>query len=203
MEYGVIESTLNLAHRVCSKIHTFVIGQALFSIGHKTTIVPPFRFGNLARILMGNRVTINANCWIQVLIGHGNDFPAPNIIFHDNVSIGMGSTISAACKITFEEYVFTARNFYVSDHEHEFQDIDKPIVLQGISKIKEVRIGARTWIGQNVVILPGVNIGRHCVIGANSVVNKDIPDYSVVAGVPAKILRQFDQSIGEWIRVKN
>lgn len=119
----------------------------------------------------------------------------------DNVSIGMNATISAAHKIIIEEYVFTARNVYISDHGHEFHDVTTPIALQGIRDINEVIIGAHSWLGQNAVILPGVRIGKHSVVGANSVVNQDIPDFSVAIGVPARVLRTYNKISRLWEEV--
>jgi acetyltransferase-like isoleucine patch superfamily enzyme len=69
-------------------------------------------------------------------------------------------------------------------------------------KISPVEIGDESWIGENSVILPGVRIGRHCIIGANSVVNKDVPDFSVAAGQPAVIIKRYDYVSKEWIKVQ-
>jgi acetyltransferase-like isoleucine patch superfamily enzyme len=112
----------------------------------------------------------------------------------------MNATISAAKLIIIEENVFTAPNVYISDHGHEYQDVDVPIAMQGIRKVAEVRIGADSWICQNAVILPGVTIGKHCIIGANSVVNRNIPAYCVAAGVPAKVLLRYNQKTACWER---
>jgi acetyltransferase-like isoleucine patch superfamily enzyme len=131
---------------------------------------------------------------------HNNSEPA--IIIGDCVSLGMDSTVSATKKIIIKDHVFTARNVYISDHEHEYRDISRPIGEQGIANIAEVKIGAETWIGQNAAILPGVTIGRHCIIGANSVVNCDIPDYSIAVGVPAKVIRFYNPEKRCWEKVK-
>jgi acetyltransferase-like isoleucine patch superfamily enzyme len=64
-----------------------------------------------------------------------------------------------------------------------------------------VSIGRETWLGQNVAVLPGAQIGIHCVIGANSVVNSTIPDFSVAVGTPARVIRRYNQETGAWERV--
>lgn len=200
MKRSGIETALIFYADIQAKLYTKLLSPAFHSVGQKTTIIPSLRFSNLSGITIGNHVTIHQNCWIQVLRRDGDD-GTPKLIIKDNVGIGMNSTISVARKVVIEEFVFTARNVYISDHGHEYRDIGKPIAQQGIADIREVVIGACTWIGQNVVVLPGVRIGKHCVIGANSVVNRDVPDFSIVAGVPARVIRKYDHGKRSWERV--
>jgi acetyltransferase-like isoleucine patch superfamily enzyme len=183
-----------------NKIFTILLAPNFFDIGKNTTIIPPFRFANLGLIKLGNNVCIHSNCWIHALKTQKND-SSPILTIENNVSIGQNSTISAAKKIIIEEYAFTAPNVYISDHGHEFHDITLPIAKQGIRNLHEVRIGAHSWLGQNSAILPGASIGKHCVIGANSVVNSNIPDYSVAVGAPAKVIKTFNFDKNRWERV--
>jgi len=166
---------------------------------------PPLRFGNLHHVKLGACVTLQSNCFIQVLNCEDDKHISrkstePKLILSNNVGLGMDSTISVAKKIVIGENVITARNVYISDHSHEFRDPAIPIAAQGICKVAEVTIGANTWLGQNVIVLPGVSIGKHCVIGANSVVKDNIPDYSVAVGAPARVVRRYDPSTGLWER---
>ncbi len=199
MNHNIIEHMIRLYLNIKSRVYTTLLSRFFYEIGRGSTIVSPLRFGNLAEVQLGKNVVIHGNSWIQVLQGTFPDI-SPKLIIKDNAAIGMNATISAAKRIIIEEYVFTARNVYISDHSHNFYDIEKPISLQGIDKIAEVIIGAETWIGQNAVILPGVTIGKHCVIGANAVVTKSIPDYSVVVGAPAKIIKTYDKNNRKWVR---
>jgi acetyltransferase-like isoleucine patch superfamily enzyme len=100
--------------------------------------------------------------------------------------------------VVIGEYALLARNVYISDHAHAFKNIEVPIMLQGINRIAPVIIGKHSWLGQNVVVLPGVTIGEHCVIGANSVVNSSVPDYCVAVGAPARVVRRFNQNSKKW-----
>jgi SAM-dependent methyltransferase len=93
-----------------------------------------------------------------------------------------------------------ARNVYISDHNHAYVDLTRPIVHQGIGKVSPVFIGRNTWLGQNVSVLPGVTIGEHCIIGANSVVRSSIPSYSVAVGAPARVVKQVNRKTGQWER---
>lgn len=118
-----------------------------------------------------------------------------------NTDIGINSRISVAQNITFGESCLLGPNVYVADHDHSYKDINKPIKDQGAHCEGSITIGDGTWIGINAVIVGPIQIGKNCVIGANAVVTKDIPDYSVVVGVPAKIIKQYDLEKKEWIRV--
>ena len=83
-----------------------------------------------------------------------------------------------------------------------FRSVTKPIIKQGVIQKNDVVIGSGSWIGENVSII-GASIGRNCVVGANSVVTKDIPDFSVAAGVPARIIKKFDFKTCRWVSLKN
>ena len=113
----------------------------------------------------------------------------------------MGSHISAAQQVVIGEHVLLAPNVYISDHAHAYENVDVPIMRQGMTGVAPVSIGRHTWLGQNVVVLPGVTIGQHCIIGANSVVNSSIPDYSVAVGAPARVVKQYNRNSGQWERV--
>ena len=85
----------------------------------------------------------------------------------------------------------------LSDNTHEYRNIELAIKLQPVVDLNKVEIGKGTWLGQNVCVL-GASIGKGCVIGSNSVVTKDIPDYCVAVGSPAKVIKRFDDVSGEW-----
>lgn len=194
------ENLFHLRNRIIARIYTKLLSPCFSSIGKKTIVIPPLRFSNLHLIHLGKGVEIQSNCWI--LAQKNNDTKEyPKIVIKDYAGIGMNATISAAKLITIEEHVLLARNVYISDHGHDYYDISQPIMHQGIRKIAEVRVGANTWLGQNSVILPGVSIGRNCAIGANSVVNQDIPDYSVAVGSPARVTRKYNEATSCWERV--
>ena len=85
----------------------------------------------------------------------------------------------------------------ISDNLHSYENISLPISKQPVKQIGCVKIGDGTWLGENVVVI-GAKIGKNCVIGANSVVNKDIPDYCVSVGIPAKIIKRFNLKTSKW-----
>jgi acetyltransferase-like isoleucine patch superfamily enzyme len=191
MSKSVVEYYLmRILPRVRTRIYTKLLSSSFYSIGKGARIDPPMRFANLSKIQLGRKVNINRFSWIQVLNSDERE-SSPVIIIGDYTGIGEFATISAIKRIEIGENVLLARNVYISDHRHAYEDVSTPISSQGICSIAEVKIGSNTWLGQNSVILPGVTIGRHCVIGANSVVNIDVPDYCIAAGVPAKIVKKI------------
>jgi acetyltransferase-like isoleucine patch superfamily enzyme len=84
-----------------------------------------------------------------------------------------------------------ARNVYIADHSHAYDDVGVPVLAQGVTRVAPVEIEDGAWLGQNVVVGPGVRIGAGAVVGANSVVLSDVPDYSVAVGAPARVVRTF------------
>ena len=168
-------------------------------IGPGARVTPPFRFANLHQISLGPGAVIHQDCWITVLGGLGAA-DAVKLIIEAHAGIGMGATIAAAQRVVIGEYALLARNVYIADHGHAFEDVTVPIMNQGVDNIKPVLIGRHTWLGQNVAVLPGVSIGEHCVVGANSVVNRSIPDFSVAVGSPARVVKRYNKSSGRWER---
>ncbi|QKJ21251.1 acyltransferase [Microbacterium hominis] len=116
--------------------------------------------------------------------------PGPVLVIHNRVRM-RGASISAVRSVVIEEAVGIAAGVYISDHSHSFDRPDVPIRDQPITEARPVRIGRGAWLGQNVVVMPGVTIGAQAVIGANSVVTRDVPPHTVAVGVPARVVREL------------
>ena len=114
----------------------------------------------------------------------------PVVRIGDRCLIGRGSGIVGHLSIEIEDDVWTGHHVYVTDQNHGYEDLERPISVQWMPE-RPVRIGAGSWLGHGTVVLPGTTIGRHVVIGANSVVRGEIPDYCVAAGNPAVVVRQL------------
>lgn len=123
--------------------------------------------GNYCNIKMGLNAEVNEGCFI---------------LCKDVVELGENSTLA------YQTTILTSAN------------PNTPYNKLGLvypSVIKAVKIGKNTWIGARAVILPGINVGNYCVVAAGSVVTKDVPDYSVVAGVPARVIKKLDNKLFE------
>jgi acetyltransferase-like isoleucine patch superfamily enzyme len=123
-----------------------------------------------------------------------------NVIIGNNSLIGMGNVLIGPIQIG--NNVIFAQNIVASALNHEYRAIDIPIKSQKILT-KPIIIEDDCWIAANSVITSGVTVGKHSVIAAGSIVTKNVPPYSVVAGNPAKIIKKFDFSKSEWVKVES
>lgn len=125
--------------------------------------------------------------------------PPRALVIGDRAVIGIRSAIIAHESIVIGDDVWFGPEVFVTDANHGYEDPEVPIGRQ-LGLHEPVEIGAGSWLGARAIVLPGTRIGRQCVIAAGSVVRGDIPDHSVVAGVPARVLRQYRPGLG-WPRV--
>lgn len=132
---------------------------------------------------------ILAECGKKVNIEQGAVF-SPKVTLGDFSGIGINAKIYGACHIG--SYVMMGTDVTVITRNHRHDRTDIPMMEQGFEEEQPVVIGNDVWIGDRVVILPGVHIGNGCVIGAGAVVTKDIPDNAIAAGVPARVIRFRD-----------
>lgn len=114
----------------------------------------------------------------------------PVVRIGDRCLIGRGSGIVGHLSIEIGDDVWTGHHVYITDQNHGYEDLERPISVQVMPE-KPVRIGDGSWLGHGTVVLPGTTIGRHVVIGANSVVRGDIPDFCIAAGNPARVIRHL------------
>lgn len=131
------------------------------------------------------------NCGKNVNFEHGARFDS-NISIGDNSGIGVNCLVGGSSVIGSNVMMGPECILYSQNHAHD--RIDIPMNRQGFSEDKPVNVGDDVWFGARVIVLPGVHIGSHCIIGAGAVVTKDVPDYAVVGGNPAKILRMRNEN---------
>ena len=175
-------------------------GRRYRSLGSGSCLAfPPGPIINEGWIAIGEATLIGPHVSLAAgLPGEPLDPEAPPIItIGDRCNIGRGSSLNGRAGIVVEDDVTTGPNVYVTDHNHRYDDLDLPIARQWVTEAP-VRIGAGSWLGTGVVVLPGADIGRHVTVAANSVVRGHIPDHTVVAGVPAKVVRRHVEGEG-WV----
>lgn len=175
--------------RVRDKVFSLLVRKAFAGFGNHTVIQLPVRLEGASRIAVGSDVFVGSGSWLQVL---SDDSTGVALSLGDGTSIAGSCVLSAARSISVGRGVLFARNVYVSDHSHAFEDTTRPVLAQGVDRIQPVTIEDGAWLGQNVVVCPGVRIGRGAVIGANAVVTDDVADFAVAVGAPARTIRQFE-----------
>ena len=154
------------------------------SSGAGLTIDSSVVIAGMANITLGKNCSIGRNTSIFAREG--------KISIGNNFSINEGSTLgSDLSEIVIGDDVMIAQNVVLRSADHVFEDPNTPIKLQG-HKTGKISVGDGAWIGANVVIVKGVSIGQHSVIGAGSVVTSDIPSMSVAAGVPGRVIKRRD-----------
>lgn len=153
-------------------------------------------------IKIGNHVNFDANSVIYVVKDHKYDVKKPCLIIEDEVGVGIGAVILTANSIHIKKGVMVGPHTVIADYDHRYQDTSTPIKNQGLVNIKPIVIEEGVWIGANVTVCSGVRIGKNSVIGANSVVKSDIPDYSVAVGVPASVIKKYDSLKRKWVKVR-
>lgn len=142
----------------------------------------------------GRNVRIRKHAWFSLT-------PGCKVSIGDNTRIGRYFVLSGVgSSITIENDVLMSERVFITESNHDFEDVTRKVQDSSVSA-GPVFIGAETWIGIGVCILPNVRIGKHCVIGANSTVTRDIPDYSIAAGSPARVRKRYDFSSASWVSV--
>ena len=167
-------------------------------VGTRTVIFSPLQLRNARNVFIGRSVTINRHVWLLTLQinGMGN----PRMILGDGCEIGHFNHITCVNYVEIGRKVLTADRVHISDNGHGYKSPEVAIVDQPILSKGPVIIGEGTWIGENANVL-SCRIGRNCVIGANAVVTRDIPDFSVAVGVPARVVKRLDLVSGVWVSI--
>jgi len=143
-------------------------------------------FVALDGVTLGDHVVIGQNAWIQLVSYKGRK---GTISVGNGTQIGRGAVISAIDSIVIGAKCLLSYHVSIFDHDHEVTNVDISPMESGISQIGPVIIGDDCFVGAHTFILKGVHLGKHCVVGAHSVVTKSFPDYSVIAGNPARLIR--------------
>jgi acetyltransferase-like isoleucine patch superfamily enzyme len=198
------EDPLAILPRIATKLHSMWLARTypFVSVGRRFSIhySCDLRRSTAHRIRIGNDVILARDVWIN--IPNVPDTPEPVIILEDGCAMGRRAVISARNQIHIKRNTIFGPSVLVMDHNHGFEDVTRPIRDQGETKGGTIRIEEGCWIGFGTAIVCSQGelvIGQNSVIGANSVLTRSVPPFSVVIGNPARIVKQFDPSKEEWI----
>ncbi len=151
------------------------------------------------RIWVGRDVRVGRRARLQTITASGSQRFEPRLVISDRVSIEDDCHIGATRLVEIGPDVMIAGGVFISDHRHGYEDVTVPVSRQPLVD-GVVHIGAGSHIGENVCVLGPLRIGEHVVVGANAVVTRDVPDRTVVAGAPARVVRRYDAQAGRWVR---
>lgn len=150
-------------------------------------------------IEFGDNVQIGYHARIEAINAFSSENYNPNIVFESGVTFQQRCHITAADKLVIEKGTIASFDVMITDIDHEYRTIDCPIGTQPLI-IKPTRIGENCFIGAGAKIQAGTILGKQCIIGANAIVRGTFPDYCVIVGSPAKIIKRYNPDSSEWER---
>ncbi len=137
------------------------------------------------RLTIGEGTLLEPGCWLTLA-------PEARIEIGAGCFLNRNTMIAAHERVTIGDHTMLANGCFVGDADHRFDDPERPITEQGFTTKGPVEIGANCWFGVNCAVTSGVTVGSRCVIGANSVVNGDLPPATIAAGVPARVIKPVE-----------
>jgi acetyltransferase-like isoleucine patch superfamily enzyme len=169
------------------------------AFGRKSLLVRPLLVTHPERIHVGTRTLVRDHARLEIVRSPGASW-TPELRIGDRVNIEQGVHIVCQSSIVIEDDVSITPYCVIVDtyHPHDPPDVGPKIGDRLPDRPTRVRIGAGSFIGTHSIVLPDVSIGRGCVIGAGSVVSRDLPDYCIAAGSPARVIRRFDPVARTW-----
>tara|TARA_A100001035_G_scaffold181136_1_gene144054 strand:+ start:1009 stop:1599 length:591 start_codon:yes stop_codon:yes gene_type:complete len=195
-----MERLHKIYRKVINKIFTFIYSFSFKKLGHKSVLSVPFLVEGAKYISIGKKVYVRSNAWMSALNHENYKSNDVKLSIGESTYIGRNAHIVALKNIRIGKDVLIGDNVYIADNYHIFDRIDLPYKDQGIGFKSQVVVGDGTWVGENVCIISS-KIGKQCIVGANSLVIDDVPDYTMVAGSPARIIKKFNHRSKIWQRV--
>lgn len=181
-----------------AKFKTQILYKKSFqSIGEKTIIKNPIFLKNVNNISVGNNVFIRDHARIECVETKDNQIFNPHLIIEDGVSIEQRCHITTAGELIIGFNTTILFDIMITDIDHEYEDLNLPISKQPL-RVSKTCIGENCFIGSGAKIQAGTILGKHCVVGTNAVVRGTFPDYSVIVGIPAKIVKRYDLEKKQW-----
>jgi acetyltransferase-like isoleucine patch superfamily enzyme len=182
-------------HRRARSFHAFGAGSFV--------AFPPTVIYGEGRIAIGERTTVGPLASISAGMPSQADLRGdPVITIGDRCMLGKGIGIIGHERIEIGDDIWTGHYVYITDQNHGYEDVELPIGVQMWTN-EPVSIGDGSWLGHGSVVLPGSHIGKHVVVAAGAIVaGMEVPDFSVVAGVPARVVRRYEPGAG-WVPAGN
>lgn len=201
---GSIWGAVNLCSRAKVSLRSLVVGRLLRAPG--IILNGPVLIRGRRHIEFGKCIYVGGRIWIEAISQYGEQRFTPHITLGDSCSFSDGVHISCIDHIQIGEGVLIGSNVYIGDHSHGIyvgqaqSTPTTPPAKRPLGGGGPVVIHHNVWIGDNVVIVGPVTIGAGAIIGANTVVRSDVAPATMVAGTPAKVIKNYDPAVSQWIK---
>lgn len=155
---------------------------------------------------MGENFSAGDGLWLEAVTHYHDQRFTPRLVIGNHVHVSHWSHIACTNSVTIADHVLIGSKVIITDHNHGVFGLNAtpPTIPPGLRPLEGdqfVRIEANVWLGDGVVVCPGVTMGEGSVAGANAVITSDVPPYTLVAGVPARPIRRYDLKGQAWISV--
>lgn len=166
--------------------------------GSKSYILRPCVIFGASGIRLGDGTEILRHSYLNAVQQYAGEHLQSEIVIGNNVYIGRFVYLTAMSRISIGDGCVLSEHVYITDLMHGMHPDRGPIMQQPLESKGPVMIGARCFLGYRAAVMPGVTLGEHCVVGANSVVTRSFAPYSMVAGCPARLIKTFSTKDGRW-----
>lgn len=185
-----------------SRIRALGMRYSLKKCGKNLRIGENVKIFHPEKIQIGDNVDIADDVVFAPLVERNGEEYKSEIIIGNNVHFGTQDRIASKDMVIIEDDVLFAAFVHVTDHSHDYHNVALPIAKQGVMGKGKVVIKKGAWLAFGCHILSGVTVGENSVVAANSVVTKDVPPYSVVAGNPARVVSAYDFQAARWEKIR-
>jgi acetyltransferase-like isoleucine patch superfamily enzyme len=168
-------------------------------IGAESVAYPPALIVGHRLIHIGDDVVIHPGSFLSVVDARTAERDEPRLTIGDGTRIGNDMVIACCGRVEIGNRVLTADRVYIGDTYHEYRDVTRPVLDQGLGEPRPVTIGDGSFLGVNSAVLPGVTLGAGAYVAANAVVTDDVPAHALVVGNPARVVRRWDGAA--WVDV--
>lgn len=193
----------NYASELVARAKTILWYSQLFGeIGKNCTIFKPLRLINPQNIKLGESVRIYKDSRIETVESWGNVIFKPEILIGNRTTFEQRLHLICASKVKIGDDVVFSADVMITDNNHSYNEVNKSVMYQPL-EVKETIVGDYCFIGMGAKIMAGTKLGNNCIVGSNSVVVGEFQNFSVLAGVPAKVIKRYDFECGKWRRTNS
>lgn len=175
----------------------------LAALGALSRIERPRILQGRRHIHIGTATHIKSDGYIAAITNYAGSQYAPRVCIGNDVYIGRSAYISCCDQVNIGNGTVLSEHVYITDLNHGFDPTAGLIMKQALESKGAVSIGENCFLGYRAVIMPGVSLGNWCIVGANSVVTHSFPAYSMIAGTPARLIRQYQANERRWVSTDN